>query len=1334
LPLGNNPTIATSTTLNGTLSGSGTLSGFTSGTFTLNAGAALSGFSGLSISNALTVAGATIDFGDYSPASVVGTFTMSSGTFTAPSGTMSMNTITFSGGTFNHNNGTMNFNNTTGTLTCNNATFNLVTFTHSTGIKTVSSGCTLPLGASPSLTTSTGGVTLTGGTLSGTGTISGSALTLTSGSLSGFSGLALGSALTVNGATVDLGSYTTVDLNGSFILSSGSFKAPSGTMTVASTLTFSGAATFDANGGTVTFDGAASTLTCNNVTFNLVVLNNSGTKTIASSCNLPLGNNPTLPHLFTLNGTLSGTGTLTTSNIGTSTLSTGGTLSGFSGLAAQATLSIAGATADFSGYSTFTVASTAASLTLSSGTLTLPNGADINSALIISGGTFNAPSGNMSVAGALTISGSPIFNANNGTVIFDGAAATLTCNNVTFNNVIFDNTTTKTVQSSCNLPLGASPSVGAAITLNGTLTGNGTYTAVTGGMTLNSGAMLSGFSGLVLAGTLTVSGATVDLTSYTTVDINTNFTFSSGSFTAPSGTMTVAGALTFSGAGTFDANGGTLIIDGSTSATLACNSTTFNVVAISHSAGTKTIGSNCTLPLGNNPTVTGAIALSSGTLTGTGKLTTTSAVTLSGSNTPFSGFSEVATGTGLIVSGGSPDLSSLTNVLVNTSFTLSNGVFTAPSGVLSIGTGVAITGGTFNHNNGTVSLVDSSTPSGSNISCNNVTFYRVTISHTTSSKNILSGCDLPLGSSPTMTGFVLLNGGTLTGSGTLTGNSLSIQSGTTPLSGFSGLSLSGNYSGTGAAMDFSGYAPFTVGTTFTVSSGSFVAPTGTMTVGQNFTVSGGTFNHNNGTVVLSGSNQIITGDSTFYNLSKTTSSAATLTLPAGATQTILGTLTLSGSADNLLSLRSSSEGTTWSIDAQGARNLNYLDVKDSNNVSTTTMDVTNSVDSGNNVNWNFIAPAVATTSTETTTTDTPTAETATAETATQENALTKIGDTELSKYPTQFTYSGRLLEPIFSGTGKVGSKVAITANGDSVCTTEVGADGKWSCRSKTLPTDSYALRITFTDTDGKITELPTFTLITTYALAENPAAESDPVSVTSPSDADTSTVVKPAEEATSRYETNIRKLENGQIVVSELRAIVTYKNGKPLANTELTLHSTPQTVTTNGQGVAIFKDVALGEHELVYTTPRNTTIRVPLVVKAIAAATTKAESGEVVTIELSPVEIQLPINSTDMLWLLWPLLAIIGIIITGYGYLYLNHQLTASKLGLSPDMLDRRTAQIQRSTRTSNRHFAKIHNWLRMHSPAYYWWHTMPAQRYILSIVLIVYIGLTVMFVVKHLQ
>lgn len=150
-------------------------------------------------------------------------------------------------------------------------------------------------------------------------------------------------------------------------------------------------------------------------------------------------------------------------------------------------------------------------------------------------------------------------------------------------------------------------------------------------------------------------------------------------------------------------------------------------------------------------------------------------------------------------------------------------------------------------------------------------------------------------------------------------------------------------------------------TDLTISAGSsLTAPAGTLAVAGNFTNSG-TFLHNGGTVHLTGDDQAIAGSAMFHNLTKIGAGAAVLTLPAGETQTVAGTLTLQGVAGGLLSLRSSTSGTQWRVDPQGGRSLAYLDVQDAMNVNPLSMDAagSGSVDAGNNWNWRFIFPPAA---------------------------------------------------------------------------------------------------------------------------------------------------------------------------------------------------------------------------------------------------------------------------------------------------------------------------------------------------------------------------------------
>jgi hypothetical protein len=81
-------------------------------------------------------------------------------------------------------------------------------------------------------------------------------------------------------------------------------------------------------------------------------------------------------------------------------------------------------------------------------------------------------------------------------------------------------------------------------------------------------------------------------------------------------------------------------------------------------------------------------------------------------------------------------------------------------------------------------------------------------------------------------------------------------------------------------------------------------------------------------VVLDGTDQEIQSPFTFYNLTKQTSSAATLQIKGGQTQTILNKLTLTGQPAGLLSLTTYQTGT-WSIDLHGTANVCSVDVTNS---------------------------------------------------------------------------------------------------------------------------------------------------------------------------------------------------------------------------------------------------------------------------------------------------------------------------------------------------------------------------------------------------------------------
>lgn len=470
--VGNNPVIPNSVSVGTgtTFSGTGQIN-LSAGTFTLTINGAVSGFTGFNSAGTLSVAG-TFNAGSYNPFVTVG-FTQTGGTFTAPSGNMGVSgTFNVSGGTFNNNGGAVIFSGGTATLTCTGVTFNLVSFSGQTGVKTVNSSCTLPLATNPTIPN---GISLSG-VLTGSGTLTFTTGTLTiansTASITNFTNITHNSNVTVN-ANIDLSAITTLTVVGTFNQTAGTYTGPttsdlavvtisggihnaSATTTISSTFTISGSPTFNANSGIVNFDGtAAAVLTCNSATFNLVrFTHTTNAKTVGSSCTLPLDTSVNITGSITLAGTLSGSGTATMS-AGTLTLNAGASFSTLTGLIVP-TLTVTGSTYDFS--TNFTTFQVTGVTTVTSGTITFPNNANLDGNLVINGGTAN-PTGNLYLAGNFSHT-SGTFNDGTSNIIFDGSSnntiATLcttvtTCTSQEFYNItIAKSVITATVTTTTN--------------------------------------------------------------------------------------------------------------------------------------------------------------------------------------------------------------------------------------------------------------------------------------------------------------------------------------------------------------------------------------------------------------------------------------------------------------------------------------------------------------------------------------------------------------------------------------------------------------------------------------------------------------------------------------------------------------------------------------------------------------------------------------------------------------------------------------------------------------------------------------------------------------------
>ena len=172
------------------------------------------------------------------------------------------------------------------------------------------------------------------------------------------------------------------------------------------------------------------------------------------------------------------------------------------------------------------------------------------------------------------------------------------------------------------------------------------------------------------------------------------------------------------------------------------------------------------------------------------------------------------------------------------------------------------------------------------------------------------------------------------------------------------LSVSGSLTVTSGKLDLT-----TNGLTATMGSGVTIADSaaailtaGNLFVGGNWTKHAlGTYTHNGGTVNFNGgagTTQTLTGSTTFYNFSATTTAPRSLAFPAGLTQTITNSLSLNGVTDNKLTLASAG-ATDWKLVSSGTRFLSFLTVSRSNNLGVTIPCGNNCTDGGNNTAWDF---------------------------------------------------------------------------------------------------------------------------------------------------------------------------------------------------------------------------------------------------------------------------------------------------------------------------------------------------------------------------------------------
>jgi hypothetical protein len=230
-----------------------------------------------------------------------------------------------------------------------------------------------------------------------------------------------------------------------------------------------------------------------------------------------------------------------------------------------------------------------------SGALTLASDMTINGVLTLSDGSFNSGSNDIDIKGNLV----------------SNAASTLTSSSVTFSGTTIISGSATPTFGGITISGSGSLTPSTSLRINGNLVNNGNLnagsaTTTFGGTTAISGSSVSSFNNVTVAstntltapsGTMNIAGNFVNNGTFLHNNGSINFNGStaisgssstslynttiSGIFTAPSGTLNIAGNLTNSG-GTFNNNNGTLLLNGTVAAQSITGAFTLNNVNVSN--------------------------------------------------------------------------------------------------------------------------------------------------------------------------------------------------------------------------------------------------------------------------------------------------------------------------------------------------------------------------------------------------------------------------------------------------------------------------------------------------------------------------------------------------------------------------------------------------------------------------------------------------------------------------------------------------------------------------------------------------------------------------------
>ncbi|NQT32969.1 MAG: hypothetical protein HQ594_04780, partial [Candidatus Omnitrophica bacterium] len=594
-------------------------------------------------------------------------------------------------------------------------------------------------------------------------------------------------------------------------------------------------------------------------------------------------------------------------------------------------------------------------------TCTLQDDLEVNGTLTLSGGTLDPNGYDISVEGDWDNQGGSFDHNDSGEVVFDGSGdQDVTSNGESFNDVDFDSSGTCTLQDDLE--------VAGTLTLSGgTLDPDGNDVFLSGDWDNQGGSFDHNDSGEVI-----FDGDSQDVTSngesFNDVDFDTsdqtatlqddfeanNVTISGGTLDANGQGITVNGD--WDNQGTFTHNRSTVTFSGN-GGDITSGGSAFRHVVFNSSGNTWMLQDNFTAR---------NVTISNGTLDGNGSNITVKGnwlnqdtFTHNNSTVRFRGAG------GDITSGGSGfrhvffNSSEQTWVLQDTfnakNVTISQGTLDANGQNMKV-TGDWLNQDIFTHNGNVVRFRGNSSSITSGGSSFNNVFFNKTGSTWTFQDAFDADGNFTITDGTVAAGAFQVNVG-----GDFADNSTTLT--TSGLVIFDG---SGNFTITSGSTMFNNLTFNNAGGTWTLQdaldvNGNLLIDNGTLACGaNNINAAGnwtnnGTFNAGTGEVIFDGAGtSVLTGDTTFNDLTRN-AAGGQLTVWEGSTQTVTGTLTLQGQVGNELKLRSSNDGAQWMIDPQGAtRNVQDVDVQDSNNINGTAIDATNDcTDSGNNTNWDF---------------------------------------------------------------------------------------------------------------------------------------------------------------------------------------------------------------------------------------------------------------------------------------------------------------------------------------------------------------------------------------------